>query len=193
MVYPIMETPFELVNFECMKKKQVEQYFQWFMLEKENRLSLLEKYIDYKSEKKVVLDKTPESLIDLWEWFEGEIEWEEKSKEELREELRGRPEWMHEIIMSNTKEETLLTKAIACDIATYFAETILHNNASIRWGYLTRPKKLDGVNRPILVGFKYNMSMNPITLIGVAVSKSLKSRDTHRLYGIYNVWLEYIE
>ena len=83
MDYPLMETPFTLVPFNEMNKKQVGQYFQWFMVEKDKRLYQLEQYINKNNPAKVILDKSPESLIPLWERFEDQIEWEEKTEDEF--------------------------------------------------------------------------------------------------------------
>ena len=71
MVYEEMVIPFEVVPFEEMKKKQVEQYFQWYMDTLVERLCRLQNYIT-KTGGTVVLDKTPESLISLWEWLNQE-------------------------------------------------------------------------------------------------------------------------
>ncbi len=192
MDYPLMETPFVLVPFEEMNKKQVEQYFQWFMTEKDKRIHQLEQYINKNNTEKVVLDKSPESLIPLWEWFEYQIEWEERSEKEIEDEVKGKPEWIREILLQDTKKMTILTMALTTDIATYFGETLIHNNPGIRWGYLLKPIRLDGVKEPILLGFKKNISMNPRRATSVCVLRSSKNRNRNELYETYNLWLRKI-
>ncbi|MDD4295465.1 MAG: hypothetical protein PHC69_00715 [Ruminiclostridium sp.] len=87
-----METPFELVEFKDMNKKQAEQYFQWFMVEKDKRLYQLEQYINNNMHtERIFLDKSPESLISLWGWFEEQIEWVEKSEKEIHDEIKEKP------------------------------------------------------------------------------------------------------
>ncbi len=193
MDYPLMETPFVLVPFEEMNKKQVEQYYQWFMTEKDKRIHQLEEYINKNNTEKVVLDKSPESLIPLWEWFEHQIEWEERSQKEIDDEVKGKPEWMREIIQQSTKKMTILTMALTTDIATYFGETLIYNNPSIRWGYLLKPLKLDGVKEPILLGFKKNISMNPRGIVHVCVLKSSRQKNKMKLFESYTNWLDMVK
>ena len=41
---------------------------------------------------------TPDSLIELWNWFETQIDMVAKSEEEYQAELKQFPEWMHDSI-----------------------------------------------------------------------------------------------
>ena len=189
--YPIMEPPFEFVPFEEMKKKQAEQYFNWYMTQIEDRIKQLNEFINLEN-KKLVLDKTPESLIDLWEWFQEHIEYEDKTEEEINKSCEGQPEWFQEILRHSTKKITLLTMALAEDISIYFSETTIHNHPQVRWGYLMKPKKLDGVNQPILLGFKGNDCVNPIGLISVCIYKSTDKKNKYQLYEAYNIWVSNI-
>lgn len=187
MKYRLMETPFALAPFEDMNKKQAEQYYQWFLTEKEHRIQQLEQHIR-QSNISISLDKTPESLLDLWEWFEGNIEWEKKTEEELNNEMVGRPDWMRPHILADTQKMTILTLALGMDISIYFGETLISNNPSIYWGYRTSPKKLDGVNRPILLGFKGDICAFPYTLIRVCIRKSTREKNKYRLFDLYKIW-----
>ena len=124
--YPIMEPPFLSFPIEEMKKKQVEQHFNWYMTQIEGRIKQLNEFINLEN-KELVLDKTPESLIDLWEWYENHIEYENKTEEEINKSCEGQPEWFQEILRQDTKKMTLLTMALAEDIDIYFSETMIHN------------------------------------------------------------------
>ena len=155
---------------------------------KNKRLDQLEGYINKTNTVKVILDKSPESLIPLWEWFEYHNEWEEKAEDELRAELIGRPEWMQRHIIAETKTFTTLTLAIIMDISIYFSETLIQNNPTIYWGFKSSPKKLDGVNRPILLGFKGDINVFPFTLVKVCARKSTRSKNKNQLYNLYNTW-----
>ena len=129
MDYEGMRTPFELEYFSKMNKKQAMQYFEWFMETKEERFIKLQEYISRDTDK-VILDKTPESLNNLWEWFQTKISWEEMTAEEIEMELKGRPEWMKQIILSDTKKIADLTLKLAYDIGIYFGEVFVNNNSS---------------------------------------------------------------
>ena len=82
MQYNGMTPPFELISFEDMKKKQAEQYFVWYIYTIEQRIQNLEKYINLTGTR-MVLDKTPNSLIELWDWFSNHIEVCTKDEQEL--------------------------------------------------------------------------------------------------------------
>ena len=53
------------------------------------------------------------------------------------------------------------------DVAIYFAEYIVKHNPSIYWGYFTKPKSYMYVNRPILLGVKCKVDMEPMSIIKV--------------------------
>ena len=85
-----METPFEFISPRERNKKQTKQYFDWFLTQIDTRIEILQNYIDKTSTKKNVLDKSPESLIDLWEWFEDKIVEEKMTDEEIEKMLEGK-------------------------------------------------------------------------------------------------------
>ena len=88
--YSLMETPFEFISPRERNKKQTKQYFDWFLTQIDTRIEILQNYIDKTSTKKNVLDKSPESLIDLWEWFEDKIVEEKMTDEEIEKMLEGK-------------------------------------------------------------------------------------------------------
>ena len=158
MQYNGMTPPFELISFEDMKKKQAEQCFVWYIDTIEQRIQNLEKYINLTGTR-MVLDKTPNSLIELWDWFSNHIEVCTKDEQELMLESTMRPDWIKAHIMSDRRKLSLNTIMIAVDISAYFGEVFIKNNPNIYWGYLSKPKKLHGVNRPRLLGFAGDMSV----------------------------------
>lgn len=131
-----MEPPFEFIPIKDRNKKQVKQYFEWYMLEKEKRIKQLEQYAN-QEEQRVLLDKSPESLIPLWEWFEDKIEWTEKSDEKIQ-------------------------------------------------------KKLEGVNQPVLLGFKGDIYANSRRLVDVCARRSFRNRNKKELFETYTIWLKNI-
>ena len=184
--YKEMVIPFDAVPFEEMKKKQAEQYFQWYMDTLVERLRRLQNYI-METGGIVVLDKTPASLIGLWEWFEPRIELCRKTEKELEHELDGCHERMKQHVFENPNKLSAETVAVAWDVAAYFGEVVIENNEQIRWGYLSIPKKLNGVNRPRLLGFAGDMSVYVYGRVEVCIWKSVKNNDKMRLYDMYKV------
>ena len=189
MDYEGIKPPFELEYFSEMNKKQAMQYFQWFMETKEERFRVLQEYIFLDTDK-VILDKTPESLIGLWEWFHSKISWEEMTKEEIELELKGRPEWMKQMILLDTKKIADLTLKLAYDISLYFGEVFVENNVLLYWGVITKPKSLNGVNCPNVLGFLGDVNMYAYGILQVAIKKEYKETKATRLLDIYNTWLD---
>lgn len=187
MDYSYMQTSFPLIPFEEMTKKQVELYFNWFMEAKEQRIRQLETYI--RQEKPdICLNKTPKSLIPLWEWFQNHVEWEDKTEEDFKKIMVGRPEWMRQHILENKKKMSVLTLTLAYDISVYFGETLITNHHDIYWGYRMKPKKLDGINRPILLGFKGDVCVFPFTLIDVCIRRCTRNPNKEELLETYKIW-----
>lgn len=186
MSYKEMVIPFMTVPFEEMKKKQAEQYYRWYVETLDERVGRLQKHI-METGNTLVLDRTPESLIGLWEWFEPRIELCQKTDLELEDEAERFSERMRYHVMENSKKLSAETVTIAWDIAAYFGEVVIVNNPQIRWGYLSKPKKLHGVNRPRLLGFAGDMSVYTYGRIEVGVWKSLDRFDKMRLYDMYTV------
>ena len=191
MQYNGMTPPFELISFEDMKKKQAEQYFVWYIDTIEQRIQNLEKYINLTGTR-MVLDKTPNSLIELWDWFSNHIEVCTKDEQELMLESTMRPDWIKAHIMSDRRKLSLNTIMIAVDISAYFGEVFIKNNPNIYWGYLSKPKKLHGVNRPRLLGFAGDMSVYPYGRVEMCVWKTIETVDNMHLFNMYQVCLKMI-
>jgi hypothetical protein len=192
MQYNGMTPPFELIPFEDMKKKQAEQYFVWYIDTIEQRIQNLEKYINLTGTH-MVLDKTPNSLIELWDWFSNHIEVCTKDEQELMLELAMRPNWIKAHIMSDRRKLSLNTIMIAVDISAYFGEVFIKNNPNIYWGYLSKPKKLHGVNRPRLLGFAGDMSVYPYGRVEMCIWKTIETVDNMHLFNMYQVCLKMIQ
>ncbi len=151
---------------------------------KDNELKHLESYIQ-KENPNIILNKTPESLIDVWQWFEDKIEMEPRPQEEIEAEIKARPDWMKEYVA--TKDFTIKTRSIAYDISIYFAEVMIANNPKLYWGVETKPKSLHGVNWSRLMGLGKSglISAWPFNLIDVCMRKSLKEKNPNYLYELY--------
>ena len=191
MQYNGMTPPFELISFEDMKKKQAEQYFVWYIDTIEQRIQNLEKYNNLTGTR-MVLDKTPNSLIELWDWFSNHIEVCTKDEQELMLESAMRPDWIKAHIMSDRRKLSLNTIMIAVDISAYFGEVFIKNNPNIYWGYLSKPKKLHGVNRPRLLGFAGDMSVYVYGRVEVCIWKTIETVDNMHLFNMYQVCLKMI-
>ena len=190
--YLLMIPPIEK-SFRDFSKTDAKTYFDWYVSQSDIRINQLQHYIADSGSPEVKLDGTPESFIPLWRWFENNIQTEKKTEEEMEAEMVGRPEWMRKEIQKVDWKFTVMTYALAVDISFYLAQVILTYHSNIKWGFLTKPKNLSSVNRPILLGFKNNLDFDPREIVIVCCRKSLKEKKETRLLDIYNVWKQNIE
>ena len=190
--YEFMEYPDLLKDFDKMKKKEAEKYFNWYINEINNRILYLKTYMQKDIEGESIFDYTPESLIPLWEWFQTKIEFEEMTENEIQQELEDSPNRLKFLVLEDKRKISLNTLSIATDVANYFAEVFRKNNPSIYWGFFTKPKNRISVNEPVLLGFIGNDDLNPRLIISNCIWKSEEQKNPNMLYDIYHVWLEYI-
>ncbi len=192
MDYELMVSPVDSkLPFKEFSKKQAKEYFQWHMGQIGHRIDVLAQYLK-RDGCRMIFDDSPESLIPLWEWYEDHIVEERKTEEEYQREIQSYPKWMEEYI-SDTKISVLKTLKFGADIAIYFAEVVRKNSGGkISWGYYTRPKNADSVNRPVLLGFKAGMDMDPQRIMYNCTLESAEEREGTRLFQAYRVWQQYI-
>lgn len=191
MEYELMIPPFNCNSFKEFNKKQVEEYFQWYVEQIGYRIEVLSNFLKYEEET-ISLDFSIESLIPLWNWYESKIIVEQKNEEELLKEIQKYPSWMKDEI--STTKISLQTYKFGMDIAIYFAEIIRkRSEGKIQWGYFTKPQNRASVNQPVLLGFKAEMDLNPRLVITNCTRRSSKERNKERLVEMYYTWMRYID
>lgn len=180
MEYNYLVSPFDFDSFDNINKKQADEYFRWYISQSETRIDLLKMFIDENHSGGIVLDNSPDSLVPLWKWFEDEI-------------LFGGQGFGSKLKKDccNTEFSGEVLKIIT-DISFYFAKVVLYNNPGIKWGYFTRPKNRMSVNKPVLVGFKADMDLDPRLVVRNCAYRSSDNKNSENLYNIYKNWLEFI-
>lgn len=176
--YIIDVPPIEFESFDSMNTNQAQEFFDWYVKNTKNRIAILFEYISKTKNEKIQADFGKQSLIDVWEWFESKIETEFTSFREIIENIRNNKVSLFKAV-SNPKRITSLTYAIAMDIAIYFAETFIFNNNSVHWGFFTRSKQRMSVNKPVLLGFKNNMDLDPRLIVENCMWKSLEQKKNY--------------
>lgn len=191
MDYKMMIPSFEHRTFSQMTKKECEMYFRWYIAQIEERISVLEQYI-CSTGGDVVFDYSPESLKQLWGWYEERITLIPKSEEELTNEKEKYPEWMHNYL-SKTKI-SYHTLMYGMDVAIYFGEVIIRNsNARVNWGYFNKPKSRMSVNEPVLLGFVNGMDLNPRLVVINCSRRSSTEKKAERLLEMYYEWMKMLK
>ncbi len=185
----MMIPPFNRVEFEDMNKKQAQEYFDWYVGQIDNRISLLLTALK-EAGINTEFDYSVESLIPLWEWYEGKISYRKLDEPEYQLRIQKQPEWMKDyVVETDLSWETLM---YCMDIALYFAEVIIRHNETIKWGFFTKPRNRADVNQPVLLGFRYDMDLNPRLVVENCTRHSGEAKLATRLYDMYNTWMKYI-
>lgn len=191
MEYKLMIPPNEISKISELSKKEAKEHFEWYISQIPIRLEQLENYVKYTTKNNFKFDKSVDSLIYLWKWFETIIETERKTKIELEKELENLPEWLHEQIKINNIKPTTLTLSICLDIGIYFSETLIYNNPSIKWDYIKTSKNIS-FNKPVLVGFKNGLNFEPSRILNVCLNESIKKHNSMILRDLYDIWINNI-
>lgn len=191
MKYESMISPFEYKEFTAMNNDETKKYFNWFISQVEYRIEYLNHFIINDGET-LELNYSVNSLIPLWNWYEGKIQVECKKEEDYLEEVERVPLWFQShISREKISNDTL---KIALDVSIYFAEVLIRNNPDrIRWGYFTKPKKRESVNQPTLLGFVNDMDLNPRIIVLTCTRKSSEERNPNRLLNAYNTWIKFLK
>lgn len=91
MEYELMIPPFRHNGFKELSEKQAEEYFDWYTNQINHRIEVISNYISSTGEK-ISFDYSPDSLIPIWSWYEKNIIVEDKTKEELENEISKYPD-----------------------------------------------------------------------------------------------------
>ncbi len=192
MNYELMAPPFEMKEFDEMNKKEAKEHFEWYINEIPNRIEILKNIYEEFGGKKENLDYSINSLEGLWKWYLKNVEIIDKSEKEILDEKSELPEWLkdEEII---PKKISITWLAIAMDISMYLGEVFVRNNPQLKWTFITKPKRIMHVNRPVIGDFK-NDKMDTRHILYILTLKIIKhTTDEKALLNLYNVWMEYLE
>ncbi len=190
MEYYLMEPPFKAKSFYEMTKREAQIHYDWFIEKIPFRIDQLKRfYSEIAQEPAEVLDYSPESLVKLCGWYMKNAEIEEKTMLELQKEIVRTPEIARENILKQQISAGWM--AVAEDIAIYFAECFVKAHETVKWNLTTRPKNYIYVNRPVLIGFKYNAEMSPVDLVKVLAARLLcEEIDENGLLNSYKIWVQ---
>jgi hypothetical protein len=185
MPYRIIQPPFTL-KFPEMSRKELKDYFQWFMGQIPERIDELANAVrqtpGYEAWQP---DKTPASLDMLGEWFAGQVETRQRTAEEIQE-IRSRSVYPIDI---PSEELTNRTFSLAVDTGMYLSQVFSRNYPSLRWDQPSGNKKYVDYGQPVLADFGPAGPFNPthiiVTLAYGLVDKTYSGR---RLREIYDIW-----
>jgi hypothetical protein len=172
-----------------MSKKELKDYFQWFMDIMPQRLDELTNAVKQTPGFETwEADFTPDSLARLGEWFAAQVETRLRTKEEMQE-ITSRSTYPIDI---PSEELTNRTFSLAMDIGMYMSQVFLKNHHSLRWDQPFGGKKDADYGQPVLVGFGA-APFNPVWMIvTLAYGLASKKKTGERLRELYDIWAKMI-
>jgi hypothetical protein len=173
-----------------MSKKEIKDYFQWFMDILPQRLDQLTAVVKQTPGFENWLpDCTADSLDALGEWFAGQVEKRNRTEEEIQTIKSGLV-----FPMDIPGEElTNRTYSLSMDIGMYLSQVLLKNHPSLKWDQVLSDKKFADYGQPLLTGFG-PVPLNPIR-IGHVIANGLASKNKNgkRLREIYDYWAQRVQ
>lgn len=189
MAYAIIQPPFTL-KFREMSKKELKDYFQWFLgaiPERRRELSNVVKatpgYEAWQA------DETSSSLNPLGEWFATQIETRRRTQSEISD-IQSRSKFPFSI---PDEELTNRTFSLAMDVGIYLSLVFLKTHSNVRWEHVFGGKSSIDYGQPVLVGFG-KVPFNPVhMLVTLAYGLASKKKTGQSLRQLYDYWSKLIQ
>jgi hypothetical protein len=141
-----------------LTEQEAKAYFEWFLAHIDERAEYLSvKVSSGLGIPREALDYSFESLKLVWRWFLSVAEITKtprKYLKELKNSLKGHPRsFINHMIEVSKEELSIFSSYVLRDIGMYVGKTFALNYPKLEWTYITKPKNLISVNRPVLIGF----------------------------------------
>lgn len=178
----------ENFDFKAADPEKAKRFSEWYFAQTKDRIAFLQRYIK-KRRGKVRFDYSEDSLVQLWTWFEENLEMVDKTFEELEYEKSRTPEAFWKCI--SPKRISHLMIEIAMDISYYFVDMLLCNFPNLRTDCITKPKWKESLKEPVVAGFTMDIILNPIDLIIKCAKRSGEEKNPYRLKMLYDKYSDY--
>ena len=187
--YPLDLPPFPVKDFTEMKQKDAEQLLNWYIGEMPDKMVKLKNVVGLAGcGTAQTMDYTPNSLIPLWTWYLKHVNIIKKSDAEYEQEQSQYPRFLRYSVNRNKTE--LEWGQVAFDIGFYTCICFLEYDERLKWGIVPDPK-LDGGNKPSILGFKSKKFFTPASIMRTLMSKSEKGNaESTELFDTFNVWVD---
>lgn len=171
--------------FREMSKKELRDYFKWFVgaipgrtIELANALGQTPGFETWQP------DGSPDSLDSLGDWLASQVQARPRTDEELQEIKSGS---RYPIDVSGG-ELTNKTFSLAMDTGMYLSQVLLQNHPSLRWNQEFGNKRSIDYGQPVLVEFGFG-PLNPVQImVTLAYGLVEKTRTGRRLREVYDTW-----
>jgi hypothetical protein len=195
MPYSLIEPPSSRTARE-RTRKEAKAYFDWFVAQIPERISLLEKLVRSSAAPQYqtwAATRLPDSLDVLGRWLAEHIEIVPLSAEQRQtfmEQLQAIPEQYREIFDAPSFVFSDATNSLIVDIGMYLGEVLRSRLPHLDWQLSTKHKKDVHYQEPVLAGFRKGITSNPVALVssfagGLANNKYQPAR----LREIFDNWV----
>jgi len=201
----LKDVPYDLlvpphgIDYRSMTPAIAEEDFDWFLSVIPDRLAYFRRRCaDDLGISVNELNFSPQSLLQVWNWFLNTARTEKTPKEQF-ETMQEMAKVFGETFVSK-RVLTVATEFIVRDIAIYVGECYVQTYPSLHWSLKTKPKNDIAINQPVISGFcASNNGMTkelffaPIHMVGVQASKLLSARaDAADLYNVFCFWEQFV-
>jgi hypothetical protein len=182
--YQVIQLPLRPA-FRELSVRDIRRYFNWFLSEIPNRISILERtVVCVFPDAMWTADFTRESLVTLGAFFETCVEQRPRSDEEISAIVR-QSKYPIEI---PTYELTDATFSLAMDIGMYLGEMFRRSStAQLDWGVELKGKRSANYGRPAII--REGLVINPVWLM-IVLAYGIAGHGTSggRLIEIFDFW-----
>lgn len=155
-----------------MTRGELKAYFTWFMDNRDQRVAELHKAISRTvGFQDVILDFTRGSWVKVSEWLSSQIEWRQRSQDEL---VAIQSQTKHPLFHSDQEVLTERTYSLCIDSAIYLGQSLIRARDDLYWGQVLRHKREHLYGQAVLCGFDH--FNREVDIIGVIIGKAGSSR-----------------
>lgn len=175
-------------EFSTKSKKELKLYKDWFLGNKEKRISELSQAVNStKGFENWSSDFTSDSLKELGIWLKQNVEIEKIPEIEYKKKRLETPDY----IELNDWDLTIKTRSLLVDVGIYIGEVFIHTYPQLQWEQCISTRKND-VNQGHMI-IKMKKDFNPVWImyiVGLGLADDTK--DETCLINVFKNWSKYI-
>ncbi|WP_248767180.1 hypothetical protein [Pseudomonas sp. MWU12-2345] len=171
--------------FASMTKKELSDFYKWFMLNLPYCLDeLIQAVWKTSGFESWSADFSPESLGMLGEWFAARVERRDLTPGEI-DEIKSK---MTSVIEVTTWGLTCESESLAVCVGMYYGQVAIKNNPLLSWEQLKGSKKLADYGQPVISGLGV-VPINPVRVANALAFGIVRGSKTgSRLRESYDYW-----
>jgi hypothetical protein len=189
-MYKLVFTPRQFEkSFSDFTKKDAEEYLQWFLSIREERMVIFQEYIKLNFNENFELDYTRDSLSELSTYLNQIVQLRKITEEEFAKEKSKITGKLAGIIEPATYRLTKESVSFCFDLGMYFGATIIRNTLGLYWTYILTPKKYIDFGQPVITNTAKKMALNPRAIMEINSRKVIDNPNLKdSLISLFDIW-----